>query len=93
MEINAKINYCFFLVNLYYAADNYSQPIFMTDSNMILADLLFSNLPHTPESLESLYPPRSVPMVTRQGPSPTGFLHIGTVYASLLSERIAHLNS
>jgi len=60
---------------------------------MILADLLFSNLPHTPESLESLYPPRSVPMVTRQGPSPTGFLHIGTVYASLLSERIAHLNS
>lgn len=65
----------------------------MTDSNTALADLLFSNLPHTPDSLELLYPPRSASMVTRQGPSPTGFLHIGTVYASLLSERIAHLNS
>ncbi len=30
--------------------------------------------------------------MTRQWPSPTGFLHIGTVYAALLSERIAHLN-
>lgn len=68
-------------------------PYFMIDSNAELANLLFPSLPYTPESLELLYPPRSASMVTRQGPSPTGFLHIGTVYASLLSERIAHLNS
>lgn len=68
-------------------------PYFMIDSNTELANLLFPNLPHTPESLELLYPPRSASMVTRQGPSPTGFLHIGTVYTSLLSERIAHRNS
>lgn len=65
----------------------------MTDSNLTLANLLFPDLPHTPESLELLYPPRTAPVVTRFGPSPTGFLHIGGVYTSLLSERIAHLNS
>lgn len=64
----------------------------MTDSNRILANLLFPNLPHTVESLELLYPPRAVRVVTRFGPSPTGFLHIGGVFTSLLSERIAHLN-
>ncbi|MDD5198113.1 MAG: glutamate--tRNA ligase family protein [Candidatus Gracilibacteria bacterium] len=64
----------------------------MSDSRLALANLLFPNLPHTPESLEILYPPRNASVVTRVGPSPTGFLHIGTVYTALLSERIAHLN-
>ncbi|MDD5377227.1 MAG: glutamate--tRNA ligase family protein [Candidatus Gracilibacteria bacterium] len=64
----------------------------MTDSNLALANLLFPSLPYTPDSLELLYPARTVPVVTRVGPSPTGFLHIGTVYTALLSERIAHLN-
>ena len=64
----------------------------MTDSHLALANLLFPSLPHTPESLELLYPKRTAPLVTRVGPSPTGFLHIGTAYTSLLSERIAHLN-
>lgn len=63
----------------------------MTDSPLALANLLFPDLPYTPESLEILYPPRSASVVTRVGPSPTGFLHIGTVYTALLSERIAHL--
>lgn len=65
----------------------------MSDINLALANLLFPSLPYTPESLELLYPPRNVSMVTRVGPSPTGFLHIGTVYTALLSERIAHLNN
>lgn len=64
----------------------------MTDSSLALANLLFPHLPHAPDSLEIQYPPRTVSIVTRIGPSPTGFLHIGTVYTALLSERIAHLN-
>lgn len=64
----------------------------MSDSNLALANLLFPNLPYTRESLELLYPPRTAPVVTRVGPSPTGFLHIGTVYMALFSERFAHLN-
>ncbi|NCP76549.1 glutamate--tRNA ligase [Candidatus Gracilibacteria bacterium] len=61
--------------------------------HLALANLLFPSIAHTSESLELLYPARSVSTVTRFGPSPTGFLHIGGVYTSLLSERIAHLNS
>lgn len=64
----------------------------MSDSHLVLANLLFPSMAFTPESLEILYPARSVSTVTRFGPSPTGFLHIGGVYTSLLSERIAHLN-
>lgn len=47
----------------------------------------------TPEDIEKRYPPRNLPegsMVTRVGPSPTGFMHIGGVYAALVSERLAH---
>ncbi len=47
----------------------------------------------TLEELEGRYPPRDLPenaMVTRVGPSPTGFMHIGTLYVGLLSERFAH---
>ena len=43
--------------------------------------------------LEDRYPRRDLPegaMVTRVGPSPTGFMHIGTLYVGLLSERFAH---
>lgn len=70
----------------------FSKSPIMSDSNLALANLLFPNMAHTPESLELLYPPRKVSTVTRVGPSPTGFLHIGTVYTALLSERIAHLS-
>ena len=65
----------------------------MSDTNLALADLLFPVLKYTPEELEGEYPPRSTPMVTRFGPSPTGFLHIGGVFTALLNERLAHLNS
>lgn len=64
----------------------------MSDTNLTLADLLFPNTVDTPEALETKYPPRAVPMVTRFGPSPTGFLHIGGVFTALLNERLAHLN-
>lgn len=47
----------------------------------------------TLDALESRYPPRTLPdgaMVTRVGPSPTGFMHIGTLYVGLICERFAH---
>lgn len=49
----------------------------------------------TPEELEKRYPLREKPagdMVTRIAPSPTGFMHIGGIYAALISERLAHQN-
>ncbi len=47
----------------------------------------------TPEELERKYPERELPpeaMITRVGPSPTGFMHIGGIYMALISERFAH---
>ena len=43
--------------------------------------------------IEAQYPSRNLPKtahVTRIAPSPTGFMHIGSLYAALISERIAH---
>jgi len=67
----------------------------MTD-NIRLADLLFPEIRETPEELmEKTFPPRQLPrnaQVTRFAPSPTGFLHIGGVFASMAAERAAHLS-
>lgn len=60
--------------------------------NEIVATVFPEPLATLPE-LEQRYPPRELPenaMVTRVGPSPTGFMHIGTLYVGLLSERFAH---
>lgn len=58
-----------------------------------LADLLLPNINETPEYYRSLYPKRNLKpnaMVTRYAPSPTGFQHLGGVFAALISERLAH---
>jgi len=58
-----------------------------------LADILLPDVKMTPEEVVAKYPPRNLAagaMVTRIAPSPTGFMHIGGLYAALISERLAH---
>ncbi|MBF1044077.1 MAG: glutamate--tRNA ligase [Peptostreptococcus sp.] len=60
-----------------------------------LAQLLFPNVDKTIEYYEELYPERNLDKkakVTRLGPSPTGFIHLGNLYGALVDERIAHLS-
>jgi glutamyl-tRNA synthetase len=56
-------------------------------------DALFpADLPE-PEYWEQRYPPRDLPagsLVTRLGPSPTGFMHIGTIYMAMIDLDVAH---
>lgn len=57
-----------------------------------VVDALFpSDLPE-PEHWEKQYPPRPLPegaKVTRLGPSPTGFLHIGGLYVGMIDRDIS----
>ena len=58
-----------------------------------LADKLFPHIVETPEQVEARYPKRNLPegaKVTRMGPSPTGFMHLGNLYGALVDERLAH---
>ena len=58
-----------------------------------LAELLFPHIAKTPEDYEKAYPLRNLPqgaMVTRLGPSPTGFIHLGNLYGAFVDERLAH---
>ena len=57
-----------------------------------LAELLFPDVTKTIDDLEKEYPPRSLPegaQVTRFAPSPTGFLHTGSLFTSLIGYTIA----
>lgn len=54
-----------------------------------LADLLFPYINKTVDYYENLYPKREESVVTRVWPSPTGFVHIGTIYVSLICKQFA----
>lgn len=61
--------------------------------NNKLAELLFPAIDKTPEDYETIFPKRDLPegaMVTRLGPSPTGFIHLGNLYGAFVDERLAH---
>lgn len=58
-----------------------------------LAHLLFPDVTLTREEAEAQFPKRDLPegaCVTRIGPSPTGFIHLGNLYNAIIAERLAH---
>ena len=58
-----------------------------------LSELLFPHVDKTPEDMEAAFPARDLPegaKVTRIGPSPTGFVHLGNLYNAAIGERLAH---
>lgn len=60
--------------------------------NQELANLLFPNIKNTREYYEEMYPLRSLDkkaIVTRFAPSPTGFVHMGSLYTAFLASQMA----
>lgn len=61
--------------------------------NTDLANFLFPNITMTISELEEQYPKRDLPegaMVTRFAPSPTGFVHLGSLYTSFICRIFAN---
>ena len=53
---------------------------------------MFPTIDKTPADYEAMYPPRSLPegaKVTRFAPSPTGFLHFGSLFAAFIAAKTA----
>lgn len=60
--------------------------------NLAMADLLFGNISKTPQDYEAMYPARDIKegaRVTRFAPSPTGFLHFGSLFAAFVAAKTA----
>ena len=58
-----------------------------------LANLIFPNVNETIEDLEKRYPLRDLEEgseVTRFAPSPTGFLHTGSLFTTLVTQKVAN---
>lgn len=60
--------------------------------NITMAQLLFPSIDKTPADYEAQYPARQMKdgaKVTRFAPSPTGFLHFGSLFAAFVAARTA----
>ena len=58
-----------------------------------LANLIFPDITETVSDLEKRYPARNLPEgaeVTRFAPSPTGFLHTGSLFTALVAQKVAN---
>lgn len=65
------------------------------EENIQLAEILFPDVIETPAEVESRYPKRILndgEMVLRFAPSPTGFLHTGGVFMSLIGRTLVNQN-
>lgn len=60
--------------------------------NQVLADLLFPSITTTIEDCEKKYPERNLKegaIVTRFAPSPTGFVHMGSLFSAFVAQKFA----
>lgn len=60
-------------------------------TNKELADLIFPNVKHDIEYYENLYPERNLKegaVVSRFAPSPTGFVHMGSLLTSFIAAKV-----
>jgi glutamyl-tRNA synthetase len=58
-----------------------------------LAELIFPDVKQTVADLEKQFPVRPLPegaKVTRFAPSPTGFLHTGSLFTAMIAQKVAH---
>ncbi len=61
-------------------------------TNKELANLIFPNITKSIEDYENLYPKRNLDekaVVTRFAPSPTGFVHLGSLFSSFVARKVA----
>lgn len=58
-----------------------------------IAKLLFPNIKHDISFYEEKYPYRKEKVVTRFAPSPTGFVHIGSLFTSFINRKYASDNN
>ena len=62
-------------------------------TNKELAELMFPGLEHDVEYYEQLYPERNLPdgaVVSRFAPSPTGFVHMGSLLTAFIESKVPH---
>lgn len=62
-------------------------------NNIELSNLIYPDITKSTDDYEAMFPARELPegaKVTRLGPSPTGFIHLGNLYGAFVDERLAH---